>query len=144
MQKKKSKFQIRSEASKKRWQRDDTKENYWREQLSALAVSKLSVRGYCQVNNISESSFRAWRRELALRDREMPLASARNTNESKNPFVPIRLVGDEPNQLAPTHQNEKHSQLELVVRGGAVIRIECDTDLTLVSKLLSALEDKNA
>lgn len=142
MQKNKSKFQIRSEAAKKRWQRDDTKEQYWREQLSALAKSKLSVRGYCQVNSVSESSLRAWRRELALRDREVPLSEARK--EIPSPFVPIRLVMDEPQNLMLGDPREKVSQLELVVRGGAVIRIENDTDLKLVSRLLSALEDKNA
>jgi hypothetical protein len=142
MQKNRSKFQIRSEAAKKRWQRDDTKEQYWREQLSALAVSKLSVRRFCQVNSVSESSLRAWRRELALRDREVPSSEIRN--EMPNPFVPIRLVMDEPHKVISAPQKENVSQLDLVLRGGAVIRIQNDTDLKLVTRLLSALEDKNA
>ena len=142
MQKNKSKFQIRSEAAKKRWQRDDTKEQYWREQLSALAESKLSVRGYCQANDVSESSLRSWRRELSLRDREVPLPKARK--EAPNPFVPIRLVMHERQDSMLGDLTEKVSPLELIVRGGAVIRIENDTDFKLVSRLLSALEDKNA
>jgi tyrosine-protein phosphatase YwqE len=61
-----------------------------------------------------------------------------------NPFVPIRLVMDEPHKVNSAAQKENISQLDLVLRGGAVIRIQNDTDLKLVTRLLSTLEDKNA
>lgn len=77
-----------------------------------------------------------------MRDREAPSSEIRN--EMPNPFVPIRLVMGEPHKVISAPQKENVSQLDLVVRSGAVIRIQNDTDLKLVTRLLSALEDKNA
>ncbi len=65
----KTKFQIRSEAAKKRWQRDEDNESFWRVHIESWRTSGLSVRKFCQVNVLTESSFCAWQRELALRDR---------------------------------------------------------------------------
>jgi hypothetical protein len=145
LQKKKSKVHVRGEAVSKRWQRDDEKETYWKGQLGAWIASKLSVRQYCLTNGISESSFRAWRRELDLREREASsLTVSPGVPATVNPFVPIRLVTKNEHKIIREAQSGKAPGLELVVRGGAVIRVDGDTDLKLVSQLLSALEEKHA
>jgi len=96
----KTKFQVRSEAAKKRWQRDEDKESFWRSHIEAWRTSGLSVRKFCHVNFVTESSFRSWRRELALRDRESskPSDSGAKSTVPKPPFVAIRLVPDQPLQ----------------------------------------------
>jgi hypothetical protein len=145
MQKKKSKVHVKTEGASKRWQRDDEKETYWKGQLGAWIASKLSVRQYCLTNGMSESSFRAWRRELDLRDREATSSSVSpEVPAAANPFVPIRLVTKNERKIIREPQAGKAPGLELVVRGGAVVRVDGDTDLTLVSQLLSALEEKHA
>ncbi len=56
---KKTKFQIRSDASKQRWVRDDKKEAIWREHIAKWKASGLSKRGYAIAHNLPESSFNA-------------------------------------------------------------------------------------
>ena len=74
---KRTKFQVRSDAAKQRWVRDDLKEGYWRKHIAAWKRSGMSKRGYCKANNLSESSFNAWNREISLREREYaPTANA--------------------------------------------------------------------
>jgi hypothetical protein len=146
VQNKKSKFEVRSRAAKQRWVRDIDKEAFWRSHISAWKKSKLSIRQYCIINtDISESSFRSWRRELDLRDRE-ELQPSGKTDKSlvlENPFVPIRLVTAGAAD-APTPSVAKKSSLEIILRGSAVIRVDEGTDLAFVSKLLNALEAKDA
>jgi hypothetical protein len=67
---KRTKFQVRSDAAKQRWVRDDKKEAFWRAQIERWKVSGLSKRAFCESNNLSQSLFNAWNREIALRDRE--------------------------------------------------------------------------
>lgn len=63
---KRTKFQVRSDAAKQRWVRDEHKEAYWRRHVDAWCKSGLSKRGYCIAHNLTESSFNAWRRELSI------------------------------------------------------------------------------
>ncbi len=74
---KRTKFQIRSDAAKQRWVRDDRKESFWRKHVESWKLSGLSKRAYCISQNLSQSSFNAWNREIELRDREkIPSANA--------------------------------------------------------------------
>ena len=72
---KRTKFQIRSDAAKQRWVRDDRKESFWRKHVVAWKLSGQSKRGYCIAHSLCQSSFNAWNREIAIRDREK-IASA--------------------------------------------------------------------
>ncbi|TWT34121.1 IS66 family insertion sequence element accessory protein TnpA [Blastopirellula retiformator] len=65
--------------------RDVLKERRWREIISGLACSGLSVRAWCLQQGVSEASYYAWKRELARRDEEAGEASPR--------FVEV-VVGD--------------------------------------------------
>lgn len=137
----KTKFQIRSEAAKKRWQRDEDKESFWRIHIDAWKKSGLSVRKFCHANFLTESSFRAWRRELSLRDRE---GTAQGTPVSaaaaeQSPFVAIRLVPDRP--AHDTIASEPASgSLQIQIRGCATLSVTDQTDMALVARLVSALE----
>ncbi len=130
---KRSKFQIRSEASKKRWQRDEVKEAEWRILIDGWRSSGLSVRQYCMSNFITESSFRAWRREISLRDRESTRAQE---NSAVAPFVPVRLVPD-----AERSTPEKEA-LQIQLPGGASLAVTERSDLNLVARIFTALEAK--
>lgn len=46
------------------------KEAYWRDVVKRQLTTPLSIRKFCAQEGVSENSFYAWRRELALRDRE--------------------------------------------------------------------------
>jgi transposase-like protein len=56
--------------------RDGAKEAYWRGQVERQAQSGLGVRAFCRQQGLAENLFYAWRRELAVRDREQAAAAA--------------------------------------------------------------------
>ncbi|MBX9947994.1 MAG: transposase [Candidatus Obscuribacterales bacterium] len=60
----------RANGAPKQWERDDFKEKFWRDKITEWEVSGLSVSEFCRQHQISDSSFRAWRREICIRDRE--------------------------------------------------------------------------
>lgn len=132
---KKSKFQIRSAASKRRWVRDEVKEAEWRVHVEGWRSSGQSVRQYCMANFITESSFRAWRREIALRDREG--AENAHAESPVAPFVPVRLVSP----AADSSECDKQS-LQIQLPGGASLVVSESTNLELIAKLLTAMEAK--
>jgi len=149
MQKKRTKFQIRSDAAKQRWVRDDKKETFWRRHLEEWKVSGLSKRAYCIQQNLPQSSFNAWRRELDLRDREkgsFESSPGASQNHAAG-FVPIRLVPDNQFQeheseprIERLNASEKKGVVEVVIPGGAVLRIDEHCPEGFVSKIFSALK----
>lgn len=145
---KRTKFQVRSDAAKQRWVRDDRKESFWRKHVEAWKVSKLSKRGYCISRNLSQSSFNAWRREIELRDREK-VASANSVELLSEPatpargaFVPLRLLPSEVKE--PLSQEVEcgvaKQSIEILVPGGAVIRVNEICSLKFVAELFSTLK----
>jgi hypothetical protein len=144
---KRSKFQVRSDAAKQRWVRDDRKESFWRRHIEAWAQSGLSKRAYCLTKELSQSSFNAWNREITLRDREKAPA-ARTTDsppgsKDKNPFVPLRLLPDEAqvgNRELPGSPARTANSLDILVPGGAVIRINNRPTIEFVVELFSSLK----
>ncbi len=77
-------------------QRDLVKETHWRETLERQSSSGLTVRAFCQREGLTESSFHAWRRTIAQRDREGQ--PREEPNESA--FVPVVVTND-----TPTHES---------------------------------------
>ena len=71
----------------------------WRRVLGKQAASKLSVREFCRREELSESSFYAWRRTIAQRDGHAkskplsPLKPKRHqpTNSDAPAFLPVVL-----------------------------------------------------
>ena len=147
---KRTKFQIRSDAAKQRWVRDDRKESFWRKHIEAWKVGGLSKRGYCISHNLSQSSFNAWCREIELRNREM-VASAnseavlsKSVEQPKNAFVPLRLLPDDLIDKEPLSQEVEcrveKQQIEILVPGGAVIRVDENCSVKFVAELFSSLK----
>ena len=143
-----TKFQIRSDASKKRWVRDDKKESFWRKHIAEWKASGLSKRAYAISQNLPESSFNAWRREIELRDREK--VSTTNAKallpEDESLFVPLRVLADSTARVsskpaAATQAAATGTCLDLFLPGGCVLKLTQDSDFTLVKRLIAALEE---
>jgi hypothetical protein len=147
---KRTKYQVRSDAAKQRWVRDDKKESFWRKHIEAWKLSGLSKRAYCIANNLSQSSFNAWNREITIRDREkIPSANAAallSESEPKSPFVQLRLLHGEPDDVkseapkAPVVENNPKQSIEILVPGGAVIRVDETCSVKYVTELFSSLK----
>jgi hypothetical protein len=132
-----------------RGQRDAAKERLWRRHLAAWRRSGQSIRAYCQAAGLSEPSFYAWRRVLAERQRcgvarrqqsadrdgaDRAAASQvghRTANAvAASAFVPVRVVDD---GTAVT--------LEVVLRGGRVVRVPPGFAAQTLRAVVAALED---
>jgi hypothetical protein len=123
-----------------RGQRDRAKELHWRRHLAAWRRSGQSVRGYCAAEGLSEASFYAWRRVLAERDRHGDTQAKEAATGSAaggaapaevSPFVPVRLVAEAPSAAA----------VEVVLRGGRVVRVAAGFAATTLRQVVAVLED---
>jgi hypothetical protein len=107
-------------------QRSVSKERFWRRLVGQWRRSGRTVRDFCDEHRLSEPSFYAWRRVLAQRDAEAA------------PFVPVRVVPEEPAGSAADHAN---GGLELLVGGGRVVRVGAGFDEATLRRLLALLEE---
>jgi transposase len=119
-------------------QRDRAKERLWRQHLAAWRRSGLSVRAFCAAQGLSEPSFYSWRRMLTQRDRRGVCKSASGGGTVSgaalaadvSPFVPVRLVDDKP-----------PATVEVVLRGGRVVRVAAGFDAQVLRAVVAALEE---
>jgi hypothetical protein len=73
--------------------RSSEREAFWRDAVARRDVSGLSVRAFCQGENLPESAFYFWRRRLAELDGNLR-ARPRATSKRALPapaFVPVRI-----------------------------------------------------
>ena len=82
-----------------------------------------SIKAFCQSQGVSQPSYFAWRKKLAL---------GKHTN-ARADFVPVRVVPDTPVQP---------SGIEIVLSRGRRVRVEPGFDRQLLSDVLSVLEER--
>jgi hypothetical protein len=102
--------------------RDQRKEQQWRRWIRKWQASDVTARAFCQAHGLSEASFYGWRRELDRRDADRPY------------FVPVHLVGDEPQAVA--------GAVDLLLPGNRTVRVAPGFDTGTLQRLLAVLEDK--
>ena len=120
-----------------RGQHHRTKEQHWRQHLAAWRRSGQTVRAYCRAQGLSEPTFYAWRRNLS--ERPCPTTAADHAAASTHPslsaaasaFLPVRLV-DQPAVTPP---------VEVVLRGGRLLRVTAGFSAATVRDLIAVLED---
>jgi hypothetical protein len=140
--------------------RDPAKERFWRRMLGMWRRSGLTGRGFCAEHELSEPSFYAWRRELAVRDRERGLAHAagvrrRQAAGAKGPTAVA------PTAVAPTAVAQGRARpafvkvavmaqtgamgavppIELILSAGRLLRVPPGFDPDLLRQLLRVLEE---
>ena len=110
-------------------QKCTVKERQWRGILQRQAASGLSIRQFCNAEDLSEASFYAWRRVLATRAEEA--GAAQNGAESRNAagFIPLQLVND-------------FGGLEVVHPSGCCIRISGPVDAQRLQQVLAVLDQR--
>jgi hypothetical protein len=109
---------------------DAKKERRWRDVLARFARSGLGVRAFCRREELTESAFYFWRRELARRDDEH--ASGRRSRQAArlSDFLPVHVTDPLPRQASIT--------LELA--GGRVLRLPDAMSIKHVAELVLAIE----
>ena len=144
------------------WRRDEAKESQWREVLGKFTASGLSVRAFCARERVSEPSFYAWRRELALRDREQLAGGARNSRRSSPrrvsrkstrdtsatrprsaitpmPFLPVTLTAE--SLASQTTARSSASCIEVALPTGVLVRVPSGCDSATLHAVLTALRN---
>ena len=109
------------------------KESYWRDVIKRHSVSSLSIREFCENEDVSLPSFYAWRRKLRerkdhrLRDRN----SKRRTNKSGKGggFVSLRL-------------SDSQSGLEIIHPHGCRVRVTNDVNAIVLRRVLDVLDGR--
>ena len=96
----------------RQWARDQEKESFWRDKLAQWLSSGLSVRAFCRRQQVPESSFNAWRREIMIRDRESLVNDGVSTELSRQ-SIPA-TVKDSRGRLIPTKFREAQSSQQVV------------------------------
>lgn len=105
-------------------QRNSAKEVSWREILKRFSTSGLSVREFCQREQVAESAFYAWRRTIAERD------GTRKPTSKTPAFVPA-VISREP---------EHESPLVLQLTGNLELRLPLSIPAERLAELVHALE----
>lgn len=127
---------------------DPAKEQLWRRLLAEWRSSGQSVRAFCRSRALSEPSFYFWRQTLIQRDQTQPPAPfvpagnppVTSAGESRPAplFAPVRLVGALP---VPPTAPQAASCLEVLCRGGRIVRVPAGFDPATVRALVVALEE---
>jgi hypothetical protein len=104
--------------------RDPRKEQQWRRWIHQWQHSDLTVRAFCELHQLSQPSFYAWRRVLQQRD----AAAA--------PFLPVRVVPD-----LPVVQPAATTPFEIVLPGNRSLRVAPGFDAAALRQLLAVLQE---
>jgi transposase-like protein len=104
-------------------ERDAKREAFWRDVFKRHAVSGLTIRAFCQREQLTESAFFAWRRTIGERDAEAkpPKRSA---------FLPVVVERD----------FRRDAAITLELAGGRVLRLPEATPTARLVELVQALE----
>ncbi len=128
---------------------------YWGKILEDIQAYPGSVNSFCKKYGISSGNLHYWKMRLADQGKEPKLSPATNAvvrlPESKiqnGHFVELHVVpqndAEEKASLPkPEMKTDKSADfIEVVIPGGCAVRITHDSDLTLLSRLLSFMEEK--
>ena len=99
----------------------------WAERLARFSASDLRPAEFCAAEGVSLPSFYSWKRRLHTEARSPDAEPTADTPPGPR-LLPVRLVS------AP-------APVELVLPGGAVLRIPASSDLAFVRSLVAALGD---
>ena len=110
---------------------DAVKERKWRRVVRRWRRTGLSIRAFCGAEGIGEHLFYWWRRELARRDQHKAAAHKVTAAAKSAAFVPVRVVVDQA------------AGIEIVLRGGQVVRLQSGFDRQALSQVLAILEGQS-
>lgn len=154
----------------KQWERDKEKEKFWRQEIAEWQVSGLSVTEFCRRRNIPDGSFRSWRREISIRDRETGVSKgstsvtpslpdkvkdargrviparfkemcAEAQAKKEMPFVPLTLVENHPKERPAPAVPVAPVYIEVQSPKGFTYKLNCDADVQFLSNFLKRIED---
>jgi len=113
--------------------RDESKEQFWREQIAGQPGSGLSVRGYCRRHRLRESAFYYWRKELVQRGVSTAALPA---------FVPVRISSEQPAAVGGPAASTLPGRIEIVLGNDRRIHVLGPVDRQALADILAVLESR--
>jgi transposase-like protein len=130
----------------KKGERDSRRERFWRAALRRQQSSGLTAKEFCRREQLAETAYYYWRRELARRDQEP--GSRAERERVRTPAVPDaakkRPVASPPlfQELAilggPSFAADRG--LEIILPNGCRLRLSAEVDRGLLADVLQTLE----
>lgn len=130
------------------------KEQFWRLVLDEQAASGLSVRAFCRQEGISEPSYYAWRKELAVRDAK-PASRPDKPNVVPVQVIDSKAAGSQatcPRTAGPKaanliserdnhaeHNSVRQHTIEIGTPDGFILRADVATDAEIITTWLGAI-----
>ena len=109
---------------------DPQRRRHWEEVMRRWREGGQTVRAFCRAENLRESAFYFWRRELTRRRRRDPKPAAGANNAPS--FLPVHLV--EPSAAEPARG------VEIVLGQGRTLRVPPGFDRQTLADVLAVLE----
>jgi hypothetical protein len=117
--------------------RDRAKEREWRERMRRRRSGE-SVRAFCRREDLRESAFYAWRRELARRRKEhQTLRTEGKGAETSPPAGAVRFL---PVRVAEAGRRDDPGGVEILVNAGLAIRVRPGFDRQTLLEVVAVLE----
>jgi hypothetical protein len=116
----------------------DCREAYWRRVLSDASGSGLTPTAYCRRHGIPPPNFFYWKGEIARRDRRassIPTREGIRHGSTPVALIPVRVT-------APETERGTQGPIEIVLRGGRVVRVESGFDEDTLRRVIAILEAK--
>jgi hypothetical protein len=111
-------------------ERDAKRDTFWRGVLKRYAASGLSIRAFCQREQLTESAFYAWRRTIALRDSEAKSQTGRGGRPKQPAFLPLLVDG----------RDRHDGALVIELAGGRMLRLSDAIGPQRLAEIVRALE----
>jgi hypothetical protein len=107
------------------------KEQFWRGHLDRQTTSGVSVRAYCRLNGLLNSSFRHWNRKIAERDRE---AMTSPRPQDRAGLIAVEIMGEisPPATVGPT--------IEIECPGGPVVRVRENVSAEILQRVIKTCQ----
>ncbi len=109
---------------------DPQRRRHWEEIMRRWREGGQTVRAFCHAENLRESAFYFWRRELTQRRRRNPKPAAAVANTPA--FLPVHLVKPSASEAA--------CGVEIVLEQGRTVRVQANFDRQTLADVLAVLE----
>lgn len=113
------------------------REEHWRRNLARQQQSGLTAAAFCRREQIRPSALSWWARELRERNGAHRTTATKKTpprKPNRPAFVPVKVIEATPRVAGPS------PELEVVTRGGHVIRLKPGFDAATLRRAVAALE----
>ena len=118
----------------------DHREAHWRKLLADAASSSLNQAAFCRARGIEIPTFYWWKREIARRDAGLQrVRTASQSSVREVSLVPVRLC--ERSRDGDSRQPVSDHPIEIVLRGGRILRVAPGFDPDTLRSVIAALEE---